>query len=251
MGNIKYSGSFGLGLPGVGRVGLSNKPPVQGAAADPDFASVVLLLDFAGADAATDITDLSNTPHTDTFTGAAAVDTAVQLLGENTLLTNASGDSVRFPAHADWYFGTGDFTVEFSARFITLDGNPCFIGGMWNNDTDGWYINFFTSGDTIRLIHGGSIVVSESWTPSINTNYHIAVCRSGTDLRVFIDGVQLGTTTTDSTDLTTKAGELLHLGEIFNNTNPFKGNLGAVRITKGIGRYTANFTPPSEFYPTS
>ena len=62
---------------------------IESVVTDPDFASVVLLLDFAGADGAQDISDLSNSANNDeTFNqvGVLEVDTAQTYLGRNSLL---------------------------------------------------------------------------------------------------------------------------------------------------------------------
>jgi hypothetical protein len=43
-------------------------------------------------------------------------------------------------------------------------------------------------------LNGDTTLYSEVWNPTESTMYHIAACRSGTDLRLFVDGVQLGST---------------------------------------------------------
>lgn len=218
--------------------------PITG---DPDFASVVLLLDFAGADGATDITDLSNSGHVDSFFGQAQVDTAVQFLGVNTLLCDGVGDFVTFPDSPDWDFGTSDFTIELGVRLAETDKTYGFISTY--DPPNGWLIQRTNTG-LLRFGVGDTSLYSEAWAATIDTFFHIAVSRSGTDLRVFVDGVQLGATVTDSTNFVGSTADAF-LGSLSAALQPLDGFVGAVRVTKGVARYTANFTPLTEFYPTS
>jgi hypothetical protein len=79
----------------------------------------------------------------------------------------------------------------------------------------------------------------------IDTWYHLAVCRSGADLRTFIDGVQKGSTYNIGTN------------SIFDSTAPFligarnttaqdflKGYMQDFFFINGAALYTSNFTPP-------
>lgn len=219
-------------------------------ATDPDFASVVLLLDFAGADGATDITDLSDSAHTDTFVGTAQVDSDLQVLSTNSVLLDGNSDYVSYPDHADWDFGTGDFTVELHVRFSAVASTYGLISSR--NGSVGWQIQFQAAGTNLNFLIGSTTLKSEDWAPSVDTWYHVAVSRSGTNLRMFVDGTELATATTDSTDFTGGTGAVV-IG-VARGVSPvqyFGGNLAAVRITKGVARYTAGFTAPTEMYPTS
>jgi len=218
-----------------------------GGGASP-FDSVVLLLDFAGADEATDITDLSNSAHVESMDGAAQVDTGLTFLGENTILSLNNADVIVYPDSADWDFGTGDFTIEFGWYFAgSVPAWAAPMGG--GSGTTGWSIVHQNGIPQIRWTNGVTLVKTETWAPVHSTWYHFVVCREGTNLRIFVDGVQLGTPTTDSTNITGATG--LHLMEQLAATNTFDGSIGAVRIAKGHAFYTENFTAPTEFYPTS
>jgi len=220
---------------------------------DPDFDSVVLLLDFAGADEATDFTDLSNSGHVETFVGNPEIDTAVQYLGKNTIRFPGSGGGggvITFPDHADWDF-PGDFTIELGALFDVSTTAQVLISTYDSETTaKGFWIQFNQSGgDKMNFGYGDDTLVTNAFTITDSLQYHVAVTRNGTDLRFFMNGVQVGSTVTDSTDMTgATAGVSLgsHVSAQY-----FDGSMGALRITKGVARYTANFTPPTEFYPIS
>jgi len=81
-------------------------------------------------------------------------------------------------------------------------------------------------------------------TLNINTWYHIAVTRQGTQLKCFVDGNQVGSTITDSTNIIST--EPFNIGRGYGGTVTTNSYIQDVRITKGLARYTANFTPPTE-----
>ena len=213
---------------------------------DPFFDSVVLLLDWAGNDGDTSTTDLSNSSHSLSFIGNSEIDTGITFIGENTLLLDGAGDRVQIPDNADWDFGTDDFTIEIGVYY---DDNAELITFISHFDTpNGWWIRR-TAGAELHFGVGVTEIYQEAWTGAINTFFNIAVSRQGTDLRVFVDGVQLGATVTDSTDFTGSA-VTVYIGSLNGVAQLVTGNIGATRITKGVARYTTDFTPPAAFYPT-
>ena len=81
---------------------------------------------------------------------------------------------------------------------------------------------------------------------STNTWYHVAVSGEVGSIKLFVNGVQEGSTYTgatslNSTAITTVGG--LWAGSLYNT---FFGYIDDLRITKGVARYTTNFTPPTE-----
>jgi len=214
---------------------------------DPDFASVVLLLDFAGGDGTTDTEDLSASNHQPTYVNQAQNDTAVTALGRNTVLLDGTADTVHFPDDPDWDFGTNDFTLEANVQSSLNAHNAAILSTF--DDPNGWTVQNF-SGAGLRFLNGSTVLYNETWDPVESQMYHIAVSREGTNLRVFIDGVQLGSTVTDSTNFTGSTQGCI-VGGVTTTAQTWQGNIGAVRVTKGVARYTANFTAPTVFYPTS
>lgn len=240
---------FGLGLPDIGRVGLFSTPDIA-AAGDEFFEQVVLLYDFAGADAATNITDLSNRGHVETFVADAQVDTDLQVLGTNSVLFDGTGDIITVTDSADWDFELGDFTVEFHVRFSASTTTMGLVT-HYGDAAGGFFVQFKGAEDLLIFGYGETFpaIRSESWTPIDNTWYHIAVSRKADVIYMFVDGVELGTGVANT--LNFRGGILpVVMGALRNDAlQPLFGNIAAVRITKGIGRYDTDFTPPSVFYP--
>ena len=132
--------------------------------------------------------------------------------------------------------GSGDFTIECwiypTAAFSTFNG--IFVG-----DTNG-AMNFGKISGGIGLrISGVSDVISAT-APSINQWTHIAITRSGTDVRLFYNGIQQGSTVTNSTNF---AQSTVYLGDNGAGTAYWNGYLSNLRFVKSTALYTSNFTP--------
>ena len=89
---------------------------------------------------------------------------------------------------------------------------------------------------------------------SLDTWYHIALTRSGNIFRLFLDGTQEDSLTDSNAMTSSNAG--VHNGIRLGTINsalqyPVNGYIDDVRITKGVARYTSNFTAPTTALPTS
>lgn len=241
----------------MGAFGGQAPPPV-----DSSFASVVALLHFPGADASTTFTDVKGHTFTANNTNGRAtanpeIDTAISKFG---------GSSGRWPYdsnlsfgflecdHADFALGTGDFCAEAwltptsvaSRGALLCLGTLHQAGSLWF----GW--EGIASTFYVR-IGGVSNAVTSDFAGTINVAQHIAVTRAGTNVRVFFGGVQVGATGTSSGDITATA---LRVGGTLGSTSyalnhSADGYMDDFRLTKGVARYTANFTPPTAAFPDS
>jgi PKD repeat protein len=86
------------------------------------------------------------------------------------------------------------------------------------------------------------------WTPSTDTWYHVAVSRDSTNtIRTFINGQQTGSLV--NTNSLTSGSQNMFIGGINGlSASSMNGYIDEVRISKGIARWTANFTPPDHEY---
>lgn len=220
---------------------------------------IQLLLGFNGADAATSTTDDSRYVKTVTFgSGEAELDTAQQKFGTASLLLEptASVDPseafVSLPDSALWRIDT-DVTVEGFFRFNDLtDQTQTFFSQYLNtgNQRAFWCYRGGSDFKTEINVDGTSSITvgltgAFSWV--INTWYHIAFVRSGNDWMQFIDGVQIGPTVVSSIDGFNSTAPF-RIGKVRSATfddQPFDGWVDEVRFTRGLARYTSNFTPPT------
>ena len=180
------------------------------------------------------------------------IDTTQSRFGVASVLFDGSNDSLTAGGQSGFAFGTGDFTVELWIRMTSTQTveqifdfrdtvNPALAKPQINLALEGavnrqavWYIN-----NTVN-IRGTTNIATATW-------YHVAVSRSGTSTRLFINGTQEGSTWTDSTDYTVGTGRpcVGANGSDFNPAQFFSGYMDEIRMTKGRADYTANFTAPT------
>jgi hypothetical protein len=207
-----------------------------------------LLLHCDGVDAATTFPDSSPSARTVTVVGAAQVDTAQSVFGGASGLF-VSNDRLTVPDHADFDFGAGDFTLDFRVRFNAVSSTRVILGkspvgvGSWLVYLTGGVLVFYASsnGSSWDLVNGATIL-----TPSTNTWYHVAVVRNGTNIVRYADGTSAGSTGVSTTALA-DTSDIVTIGGLSGATG-LDGWLDEVRISKGIARWTSNFTPPAAAY---
>lgn len=154
---------------------------------------------------------------------------------------------IQTDASVDWAFGTGDFTVEAWVYATSMPTGLYFAPlGSWMSST-GWC--FFLRPSGVLAWHAGPNIpaVSAASAFAINGWRHIAYTRETlpgptATGRLFIDGV-LVASGVDATDYTWTQGP--RVGGNRTTSDWWRGYVDEMRITKGVARYTAAFTPPS------
>jgi len=181
------------------------------------------------------------TAKTVTAAGNAKVSTAQSKFGGASALFDGTGDRLDITSSADLAFGTGAFTIEFWVRFVGRAGNQTFIDFRSGSNIN---ILFGNDGGSVFLYVNGGYRIGRSGTQfaADNTWYHVALSRSGTSTKVFIDGTQVLSTYTDTNSY---VGNDPSIGENWRSSGfGVNGYLDEFRISN-IARYTANFTAPT------
>ena len=234
---IDYSTGFFEATPSGEGVGTD--PSTIG---DPSFADVSLLLHGDGTSGSTTITDSSSNAVAVTANGNAQIDTAVKKFGTGSIEFDGDNDYLSAGTSLG-NFGTGDFTVEmwlypisynrglFSKTTSTSGSSPPSISA------------YMTSTALLVGVNSGS--ATGSWNtcsalPALNQWSHLAICRSGTDLRCFLNGTSI-LNVTNSADVDNS--DTLRIG-YWRLTNQFEGYMDDIRFS-GVARYTSNFTAPT------
>ena len=152
---------------------------------------------------------------------------------------DGTGDYLTIANNAALFPGTGDFTWEAWVYPTAVSGNNM----LWGTGANGL--------DIYRLSSTGKLVVDQSNVGTIvsstanvlaNTWTHFAVTRSGTTVRLFVNGV-LDATATNSANLTN--ANTVNIGASSGGTNTYTGLIAGNRFLKGTALYTATFTPPT------
>jgi len=218
-------------------------------AGDPYWSYVVALLYFRGADTSTTITDEKG--HSFSVAGNAQIDTDQYKFDTSSLLCDGTGDYVSSSDHADWEMGAGNFTIEGFIRIASLKSFNILVSKRANASSVGPFVIYgeFSGAISCALSSTGSswdIGIASFGTTSANTWHHFAVVRNGTSFKGYLDGT--GTTlATSSASLVDNAQPLIVGADLDSHST--NGWLGPIRITKGIARYTADFTPPIVQFP--
>jgi hypothetical protein len=179
--------------------------------------------------------------------GNAQVSTAVVKYGSGSMFFDGTGDYLISSESNICAFGLGDFTIEFWLYLNTTSGTQNLIDPR-PASTTGAYTSLYTSSGTIKLFTQTTDRITSS---AVNTNvwFHVALCRSGTSTRMFFNGIQTGSTYTDTNNYVSSR---LVIGAGFANTasitNTMNGYIDDLRITR-FARYTQNFIPPSVALP--
>jgi hypothetical protein len=229
----------GMGLA----LGLGLNSPGAAGEVDPSFANVSLLLHMDGTNGSTTFSDnSSNNFSPATVDGNVQLSTTDPKFGTAAGLFDGNGDFLTYGSNVKFAFGTGDYTVEFWMKSTAGNGTPICQPVNGN----GWALIFLSNVAYLQSSYNSINAVQVVATPFLDGNWHhVAICRSGTSLRLFLDGVQQGATATSSNNYT---AQTISIG---SGPNFYNGRLDELRITKGVARYTANFTPPSAAFPNS
>lgn len=226
---------------------------------------VTLLLEMDGSNDSTNIPDTSPIPHAVSVYGDAKLKTATKKYGNSSCYFDGTGDylSIGVPGSDGFIFWTGAFTIECWVYLTSLPGSNVNYGiastYAGDGNYNGWYlmINDVSGTDrlTFRYTLGGAggdgstnvqTSLSQNMAWSINTWYHLAVSRVGGTVYLFIDGTVYQKTANSRPF--TGSNLNLTIGNI-NGSSYFPGYIQGLRITKGLARYTANFTPSAAALP--
>ena len=224
------------------------------------FSKNILHLPFDGSNGATSTSDLSNQNNSVTVNGAQ-ISTAQSKFGGSSMLFDGSNDYLSVGG-SEWNsnLNSGDFTVEFWIRFNAV--GTCYIIENYNG-SNGWGIALWSGGGGTNYLDGfwhdggwkyiqyGVGGSSQYTTPSADTWYHVAFVRDGNDWALYLNGTAEGTRTGLSGSITSSSNGSLDIGRRFSDTYFVDGYIDDLRITKGLARYTSNFTPPTSAHLTS
>lgn len=169
-----------------------------------------------------------------------------------------------------YFDGSYDYLTVAANSALTITAGPSFTMEAWvypvtntegypiivsqddgGNNNQCFQFRLVTSNNTLQFIYwtssARSSAVAVTTTNSVKLNQwnHVAVCWTGTNLYLFINGIVgfSGAVSTmyGATNSPTWIGVLSSL----NTTAFFKGYISNVRMIKGTALYTSNFTPPT------
>ncbi len=212
---------------------------------------VKLLLHFDGVDGAQADIDYSGFNHVLTFNNQAQLDTGQKVFGPTSLRLDGSGDYISIPDSADWYYATDDVTIDFRVRF---NADPNHVGFLSQRFNDSNLVQMYIQNGNTLVLHssesGTKVSVSGPWNPTTGTWYHLAYVRSGNTHFLFVNGTDIANSGQTDADEIPNIAANLDIGRFFGfgSFQYVNGWIDEFRISKGIARWTSNFTPPPYAY---
>lgn len=192
---------------------------------------------FNGADTSTSFLNEGSGSHVWTAAGNAQIDTAQSRFGGSSGLFDGTGDFISTPNHANFNFGSGDFTIDLWVRFNAVSIDQNFIA--WStaagafqfgvNDTTN---QMFVYGETgFVFLDTGTVLTTGQW-------YHIALERYGNAWTIFVNGV-IDSIATDTRTLSAPnhANGVYIGGEVTASSQLLNGWIDDFRVSKGVARY--------------
>ncbi|AMP05354.1 IPT/TIG domain-containing protein [Collimonas pratensis] len=230
-------------------------PAVQG---DPAWSNVASLLRFAGQNGSPSIIDETGA-HAWTAHGNAQESNAAGNPGDasgTAFKFDGNGDYADTPDAADLRIAGKSFTIDFwvymsataSGRWRTIVSKRISTEGSTAE-----YEVFINNTDDRFGFYNGTLQITNTKIP-VATWSHIEISKdiSTGVVRQFMNGVKVyeavGPNTAADTTAPVRLG-MANPAQVAPDDEFFHGYLSNVRITTGIVRHTANFTPPSTPFP--
>ena len=221
-------------------------------AGDDQFAKVTAMFNFDGSDGDTTTAglDASNKNLTLSYSSGDELSNTQKKFGATSLYV---ADNVTISSSDGFNMGTGDFTIE-AWYYFTSFSNSFGHYDQWASGSTGagnvqmW--NSTSAQGKIKWYYDGSSNFTSSTTMSTGQWYHVAYVRESGTLKIYFNG------TVDSTTQS-YSGQLGKTGTLYLGDQHAGGGsapqyyIDDLRVTKGLARYTSNFTAPTTAHLTS
>ena len=211
--------------------------PVGTTTGDVYYPQTSLLMHFNGTNGSTTMTDNSKNNLTVTSNNGAAISTAESKFGGASGLFDGTNDYLSIANNSALNLSGGSYTIEFWIRPTGNYANyNCIIAKRAASTAWEVYLRITTG---YLSFYDGTERVS-SVTPTANVWSHVAAVYNGTTINLYLNGVNVLSTAVGNTDYDAP----IYIGS-FSTSEYYIGYIDELRITKGIARYTSNFTPPT------
>ncbi len=197
-----------------------------------------------------------NTLFLNHFDSLTSYETAVQLqavpitIQGNTIAVGGNavfdglGDDLSIPS-SNFDFGSGDFTLETKVKFDTVNQQHTLVADY---NSGGWIWLVDPASRQVYLYNSGqSRVTFNTGVWEANRSYELSIARQGNQIRFFRDGVMEGGVQTPAADYVGDPNRALTIGSYANQTY-LKGAMDWIRISKGIGRYSQNYSSSAQSF---
>ena len=233
-------------------VGISNK----GVNAVTKYDAVAgipstLLLHFDGDNDSTTITDSSVNNYTFLALADAKLKTAEKKFGTASLYCDGGGDYIYHNGSSSVFaFGEGDFTIDFWINFSSVAATIIIYEprGAAGDNSRTPTIYMLSTDKKIKYYVSGAVKITSSTVCTTGQWYHVAVVRSSSVTKMFINGTQEGGDYSDTTNYDQVYTPRPNIGAYYGGSSSMNGYIDEFRIIKGTAAWTTDFTVPTSAY---
>ncbi len=203
-----------------------------------------------------DLTDSATTPKIMTNNNVI-VSSAQGKFGGKSLSFNGAS-YLKTPDASDWDFGTEPFTYDAWVKGSSGGGTVIAQGGTTTVGGETWGIPLFNVNGSgyifIRVYHSYTTKVEVTGTTYIDPSVwtHIAMVRDGSSIKTYVNGVlDINEPFSNLLVLNSATTYDVYVGaKKYASTTDgyYTGFIDELRVSKGIARWTSNFTPPTQPY---
>jgi hypothetical protein len=195
---------------------------------------------------------IDNTMSNDLETvGGASISTTQSKFGGSSMFFDGN-DKVTLPYSQNFNLGT-NYTIEGWVYPTSVTGYQRIFDIVNSATSSPAFLDIAFNGTALvselRTTNGGAVTTISGGTVSTGAWIHVALSVYSGSARLFLNGVQVGSTTTFSA---LPDQNFVGIGGIGNSLtiDYLTGYIDDLRITKGIARYVQNFTPPTQAFLT-
>jgi len=222
---------------------------IEGIGGLDSYTKLLLHADGTGAS----FTDSSASAKTITANGDATQSSTQSKFGGKSAYFDGTGDYLSIPDSEDWNFGSGDFTID---GWVNLANTNSFgsIFQQYVADNNEFKLAVTHIGGGVYALHFG-INSGETFsiydTNSFGTGWHhAAVVRNGNTFTIYRDGVSVASASYSGAMPNLNSSPWI--GRLLSNVDYWTNSyLDELRVSKGIARWTSDFTPPTSQYSAS
>lgn len=207
----------------------------------------------------TNLSDSSLSEHTTTLLGDISRSDTQSKFGGYSAYFDGVNNKITVADSDEFYFGTNEFTIDFWLKWETVPtsvwtdlfsqipapgiSDCSVLLGTWTTGL----LNF------VYYLNGSTSITINSSGFSWNTSdwFHIAIVRDKTanQIKIFVNGTLRGSASIDSASSIYNSAQPFSIGgRNGTDVHDIHGYMDEFRISKGIARWTSNFTPQVEAY---
>ena len=157
---------------------------------------------------------------------------------------DGTGDYLTIPDSGAFTIGTNDFTFECWVYPTVITSGNNNILAQWGNGNA--FIFKYIAAGRLRFEGGGGASGVSGTTTAVTVNQwnHVAITRSSSTVRLFVNGVMDATSATIGA--LTDGASVVAIGAYTDGSGEFvTGYISNLRLLNGTALYTTTFTPPT------